>query len=76
MHHNGPSAGGVGHFDSADEGEEACGVVGHSVVRPAGEMKLFHLPQLVKASLMTENIQVINSQLVWVQSEFHICNMC
>lgn len=76
MHHDGPSAGGVGNLDPADKGEEARGVVGHSVVRPAGEMKLFHLPQLVKASLMTENIQVINSQLVWVQSEFHICNMC
>lgn len=59
MHHDGPSAGGVGNLDPADKGEEARGVVGHSVVRPAGEMKLLHLAQLVKASLMTENIRVI-----------------
>lgn len=55
MHHNGPGTGRVGHLDPADEGQQAGGVVWHSVVGPAGEVELLHLPHLVEASLYNTN---------------------
>ena len=45
---------GVGHglgLDPADEAQQPCGVVGHAVVRPAREVELSYLPDLVSASL-------------------------
>ncbi|KAG9333303.1 hypothetical protein JZ751_012816 [Albula glossodonta] len=51
VHHDGAGAGWVGHLDSTDEGQQARGMVRHSVVRPAGEMELLHLPELIKPSL-------------------------
>ena len=49
--HHGP---GVGHglgLDPADEAQQPRGVVGHPVVRPAREVELSYLPDLVGASL-------------------------
>lgn len=46
-----PCGGRVGHLDAADEGQQSCGVVRHSVIGPAGEMELLHLSHLIKTPL-------------------------
>lgn len=51
MHHDGASAGRVGELDSPDKGKQPCCVVGHSMVRPAGEMELLNFPNLIVSPL-------------------------
>ena len=51
MNHHGPGVGqGLG-LDSPNEAQQARGVVGHAVVRPAREVKLPNLPDLMRPSL-------------------------
>lgn len=51
MHHHGPGVGqGLG-LDSSNEPQEARGVIRHAVVRPAREVKLSDLPDLVSPPL-------------------------
>lgn len=57
MDHDGSGARWVGHLDPADEGQEARGMVGYAVVRPACEVELLHFPELVKPSLASERPQ-------------------
>lgn len=52
-----PCGGRVGHLDSADERQQSCGVVRHSVIGPAGEMELLHLSHLIKTPLWNEGKQ-------------------
>ena len=51
MHNDGASAGRVGELHSPDEGKEPRSVVGHSVVRPAGEMELLDFTDLIISPL-------------------------
>lgn len=44
-------------FDSADEAQQACSVVRYSMVRPASEMELPDLPDLMSSSLQWTNKQ-------------------
>lgn len=52
--HYGPSFGGVEELDLADEAQEAGGIAGDAVVRPAGEVEETELPDLVVAFLRRE----------------------
>lgn len=61
VNHHGPSVGqGLG-FDSPNKPQQACGVIGHAVVRPAREVKLSDLPDLVSSSLRNRVI-VLNTR--------------
>lgn len=51
MHDDGARTGRVGELHSPDKGKKPCGVVWDSMVRPAGEVELFHFPDLVVAPL-------------------------
>lgn len=60
MNHHGPSIGhGLG-LDSPNKSQQARGVIGHAVVRPAREVKLPYLPDLVSPSLRSRVI-VLNT---------------
>lgn len=43
MHHHRSGVRRGGGLDPAQEGQQACGVVGHAVLGPRGEMELAHL---------------------------------
>ena len=61
VNHHGPSVGqGLG-LDSPNEPQQARGVIGHAVVRPAGEVKLSDLPDLMSSSL-TKRVIMLNTQ--------------
>lgn len=58
MNHHGPSVvHGLG-LDSPNKSQQACGVIGHAVVRPAGEVELPYLPDLVSPSLRNRVIML------------------
>lgn len=60
VNHHGPSVGhGLG-LDSSNKSQQACGVIGHAVVRPAREVKLPYLPDLMSPSLRSRVI-VLNT---------------
>lgn len=60
MNHHGPSIGhGLG-LDPPNKSQQARGVIGHAVVRPAREVKLPYLPDLVSPSLRSRVI-VLNT---------------
>lgn len=51
VNHHGPSVGqGLG-FDSSNKPQQTCGMIGDTVVRPACEVKLAYLPDLMSTSL-------------------------
>lgn len=52
--HYGPRLGGVEELDLAHEAQEAGGIAGDAVVRPAGEVEEAELPDLVVAFLRRE----------------------
>jgi hypothetical protein len=54
MDHYGPSFWRVEELDLADEAQEARGIAGDTVVRPAGEVEEPELPDLVVAFLRRE----------------------
>lgn len=61
MNHHGPSVGqGLG-LDSSNEPQQACGVIRHTVVRPAREVKLPDLPDLMSPSLWN-GVITVNTQ--------------
>ncbi len=61
VNHHGPSIGqGLG-LDSPNKPQQACGVIGHAVVRPAREVKLSDLPDLMSPSLRNRVI-MLNTQ--------------
>ena len=53
MHHQRACIGWALGFDLPDKSQQAGGVVGDAVVRPAGEVKLSDLPDFVNASLQS-----------------------
>lgn len=58
VNHHGPRVGhGLG-FDSPNEPQQTRGVIGHAVVRPAREVKLPDLPDLVSPPLRREEMRV------------------
>lgn len=61
VNHHGPGIGqGLG-LDSPNKPQQACGVIGHAVVRPAREVKLTDLPDLMSPSLRNRVI-MLNTQ--------------
>lgn len=55
MRHDRPGVRRVEELDLSYEAQQAGGVAGNAVVRPAGEMELTQLPDLVMALLETKN---------------------
>lgn len=55
--HNGASVGRVEELDLADEAQEAGGIAGYPVVRPAGEVELTDLSNLVVALLRRNKME-------------------
>lgn len=41
----------VGHFDTADEGQQSRSVIRNAVIRPASEVELLHLAYFIKTPL-------------------------
>lgn len=64
VNHHGPSVGHSLGLDSPNKPQQACGVIGHAVVRPAREVKLPDLPDLVSPSLRNRAI-MLNTQRRW-----------
>lgn len=60
VNHHGPRVGqGLG-LDSPNKPQQARGVIGHAVVRPAREVKLSYLPDLMSPSLWNQ-VLVLNT---------------
>lgn len=58
VNHHGPSVGqGLG-LDSPNKPQQARGMIGHTVIRPAREVKLTDLPDLMSSSLRKRVIMI------------------
>lgn len=67
MDHHGPCVGqGLG-LDSPDEAQQACGMIGHAVVRPTSEVELPDLPDLMSSPLRKHGHGVKHTQRSSVQ---------
>lgn len=75
VNNHGPSIGQSLGLDSPNEAQKARGVIGHSMIRPACEVKLSNLPDLVSPSLRERERDVVrrrseaNTELDWMQTE-------
>lgn len=52
MHHDGAGVGRIEELDLPNEPQQACGVAGDPVIRPAGEVEVPNLPDLVVTFLV------------------------